>query len=603
VNRPLAPHSLHLRPTRRQRWIGFIAVVAALQLFILSPLQQRLNNLWYDTAFQLLREHAPLPGGGDVVVVGIDDADLQTFAVPLAILHRQIGLFLQATASGKARAVGLDLVLPPNSADGIQPGLDAALARGILTARNAAPLVLGLTTTPDGSARPLHAPFQRLAGTQGTGFIFLTRDDDLVIRRFDERIGKEGDAVPTLVGQLARALGHTPQAGRVQYALGSTFPYIPLRQILVWQQSGDSAQLEKVFGGRTVLLGSVLEHDDQHKAPVPLAAWLPDAVTSHGVLLHAQQLRTVLADATIGEWSHTAVALIVIAIASIWWLPPSIAVWLAGMAIALAAFAGSLLALRSGVAVPAPALAIALLAALGSRTAFAATLATRERKRLRASFGGLVSPAVLEEMLAGRLAPGRAGERRNVCVLFSDIRAFTTLSETMAPEAVTTLLNDYFKRMTKAIHEHGGTLDKFIGDGIMAYFGAPHAAANPCQQALDTARAMLAALAEFNHDQATRGQPPIAIGIGLHYGPAVIGYIGSPERNDYSAIGDTVNTASRIEGLTKDAGFPVLLSAAVVAQIDEDETLVPLGFKAVKGRAAIEVFGWSPTEPKNVQES
>lgn len=588
--------------TAYQRWGGFMAVSTALVLFALSPLGAQIENNWHDTAFRLLRQHLPIPGDDAVVVVGIDDADLQAFGTPLAILHRQIGLFLQATASGRARAVGLDLVLPQHSADGLQPGLDAALARGILTARKAAPLVLGLTTTPDGNPRPLHAPFQRLAGDGSTGFVFLSRDEDLVIRRFDERIGKGRDSVPTLVGQLARALGVTPRAGLVQYALGEPFTYLPLRQVIAWQESGDFTALQKALAGRVVLLGSVLEHDDQHKAPVPLAGWIADAETSHGVLIHAQQMRSVLAEATIVERPTSEVLLTVIILAAAWWVPPSLLAWLLGIALTFSWFTASLFALRAGIDLPATTPIITLLGALGARTGVGLALATRERKRLRASFGGLVSPPVLEEMLAGRLTPGRAGERRHVCVLFSDIRGFTTLSETMAPEDVTALLNDYFGRMTQAIHHHGGTLDKFIGDGIMAYFGAPHAAANPCQQALEAAREMLAALDEFNRDRATCGHPPIAIGIGLHYGPAVIGYIGSPERNDYSAIGDTVNTASRIEGLTKEAGYPLLLSASVVAQVDPDEKLVPLGLKPVKGRAAIEVFGWPPPESLERQE-
>ncbi|MFA7292026.1 MAG: adenylate/guanylate cyclase domain-containing protein [Rhodocyclaceae bacterium] len=589
-------------PTVYQRWIGFIAVGTALVLFALSPLGVQIENNWDDTAFRLLRQYLPIAGDEAVVVVGIDDADLETFGTPLAILHRQIGHFLQATASGHARAVGLDLVLPQHSADGLQPGLDAALARGILSARKAAPLVLGLTTAPDGNPRPLHAPFQRLAGNEGTGFIFLSRDEDLVIRRFNEQIGKGGEMVPTLVGQLARALGLVPRTGLIQYALGQPFTYTPLRQVIAWQESGDTTALQNTFAGRVVLLGSVLEHDDQHMAPVPLAGWIANSETSHGVLIHAQQLRSVLAEATIVEWPASAVLLSVIILAGAWWLPPSLLVWLLSISLTVGLFTASLFALRAGIDLPATPLAVALLGALGARTGLAVTMAAQERKRLRASFGGLVSPPVLEEMLAGRLTPGRAGERRHVCVLFSDIRAFTTLSETMAPEAVTALLNDYFGRMTRAIHHHGGTLDKFIGDGIMAYFGAPHATANPCQQALGTAREMLVALDEFNRDRAVSGHPPIAIGIGLHYGPAVIGYIGSPERNDYSAIGDTVNTASRIEGLTKDSGFPLLLSAAVVAHLDPHEKLAPLGLKPVKGRSAIEVFGWPLPESMENQE-
>lgn len=111
---------------------------------------------------------------------------------------------------------------------------------------------------------------------------------------------------------------------------------------------------------------------------------------------------------------------------------------------------------------------------------------------------------------------------------------------------------------------------------------------------------MLAMLDEFNRERAARGDAPLAIGIGLHYGPAVIGYIGSRERNEYSAIGDTVNAASRIEGLTKDAGYPLLLSAAVAQRLESNHGMIAIGPMAIKGRAPIEVFGWRPASEQNI---
>ncbi len=588
--------------SRRQAWSGFLAVLAVVAAFAASPWARRLDNLWLDAAFRVLRLYAPLPGGDQVVVVGIDDEDLRAFGMPLATLHHQIGGFLQAMVTARPAAVGLDVVLPAGSADRLQPGLDAALARGILAARAAYPLVLGLTADAAGKARPLHAPFLRLAGADGVGFVFLPRDEDIVIRRFDERIGAQGEAVPTLVGRIARILGRDPAPGLVQYALGPTFAYIPLRQVLGWHEAGDSVALAKAFGARVVLLGSVLQYDDQHSAPVRLAAWDSESDTSHGVLIHAQQMRSVLASAIIREsppWTGIVLALL---LASAWWLRPTRGVAIAVFAGTTLAVGGGLVALRAGTALPVPLALTALLGAFAARTGLAATLAARERRRLRASFDGLVSPAVLEEMIAGRLTPDLAGVRRDICVLFSDIRSFTTLSETMAPEDVTALLNDYFGRMTRAIHAEGGTLDKFIGDGIMAFFGAPHPSPRPCADAFAAARAMLATLDDFNRERARHGAPPLAIGIGLHYGPAVIGYIGSRERNEYSAIGDTVNAASRIEGLTKDAGFPLLLSATVVARLDDSAGLTAIGPMAVKGRAPIEVFGWRPPAGQNVKE-
>ena len=139
---------------------------------------------------------------------------------------------------------------------------------------------------------------------------------------------------------------------------------------------------------------------------------------------------------------------------------------------------------------------------------------------------------------------------REITVLFSDIRGFTSLSETADPEEVVTLLNRYFTRQVEIIFKHGGTLDKFMGDGIMAFWGAPTAQPDHARRAVTAALEMSAALDEFRGELGALGAA-LDIGIGLHTGSAVVGFIGSDERLDYTAIGDTVNSASRIEGLTK----------------------------------------------------
>jgi class 3 adenylate cyclase len=215
----------------------------------------------------------------------------------------------------------------------------------------------------------------------------------------------------------------------------------------------------------------------------------------------------------------------------------------------------------------------------------------RQRERVQELFGRYVTQQVADTILAGDLALG--GELRTATVLFSDIRGFTRMSERMAPEDVVTFLNQYLDLMVDCVLEAGGTLDKFIGDAVMAVFGVPLSAgeAPDAEAAVRCALAMSARLDELNAQRAARHKAPIEIGIGLHTGPLVAGNIGSAKRMEYTVIGDTVNLTSRLEGLTKTLSARIVASAATVA-------LLPDGFQtelmqelAVRGRdQKVQVF-------------
>jgi len=192
--------------------------------------------------------------------------------------------------------------------------------------------------------------------------------------------------------------------------------------------------------------------------------------------------------------------------------------------------------------------------------------------------------------------PGLGGERYRLCVLFADIRGFTKRSERMTPEAVVELLNRYFSEVTRSIHDAGGTVDKFMGDGVMAFFGAPQRLDNPCVPAVQAAVDMLSGVARLNVALARQGEAPIAIGIGLHAGEAVVGNIGSGARHNYTAIGDTVNVASRLERLTVEVGYPLVCSVTVWDMLDQRNGFVKLGARPIKGHQPVEIYGWRPDD-------
>jgi adenylate cyclase len=210
----------------------------------------------------------------------------------------------------------------------------------------------------------------------------------------------------------------------------------------------------------------------------------------------------------------------------------------------------------------------------------------QERLRLRTMFSRYVSADVMHEILENREGLGLHGRRRYITILFSDIRGFTSISERIGPEQVVAFLSAYMAQATQIIFKHGGTVDKFIGDAIMALFGAPKSHGDDALRAVRAGLEMVT-LVESLAPQWTPilGRPP-QVGIGINSGEAVVGSIGSEIRSDFTAIGDAVNLAARLEGLTKEFGIPLIISEYTAAELGERLALEPLGRVRVTGREA-----------------
>jgi adenylate cyclase len=199
-------------------------------------------------------------------------------------------------------------------------------------------------------------------------------------------------------------------------------------------------------------------------------------------------------------------------------------------------------------------------------------------ERLSQQVSRYFSPAVYATITSN------VGSQQNVAILFSDLRGFTALSEKLNPGEVVKLLSAYHTRMVELLFQHQGTVDKFIGDGIMATFGTPIPANDDCLRAVSCAIAMQRSLQEWNQERAGRGESPLVQSIGIHYGLVVAGNIGTPERLEYTVIGDTVNVASRIESLCKEMVESILISDSVKQRLPREIKTRALGTFNLRGK-------------------
>ena len=208
-----------------------------------------------------------------------------------------------------------------------------------------------------------------------------------------------------------------------------------------------------------------------------------------------------------------------------------------------------------------------------------------ERDRVKAMFNKFHNREITEKLLSGELKLG--GERKEATVFFSDIRGFTSLSESLSPEEVVEMLNEYLTRMVAIIRNHGGVVDKYVGDAIMALWGVPLTGENDTANAITACLAMRRELAVLNELRISRNQPILKIGMGLNKGPLIAGNIGSDEKMEYTVIGDAVNLASRIESLTKEYGTDLLISKSIYQEIKSQFILEAADSAQVKGKTEL----------------
>jgi adenylate cyclase len=365
----------------------------------------------------------------------------------------------------------------------------------------------------------------------------------------------------------------------------SAFPIYPFFDVLLSEQRASEglspAIPESAFAGKIVFVGTS-------------ATGLADVhATAFGGSTPGAHLQATLADNVLGgefmrrappiaDVALTAIAGLVAGVAAatlpVWWA-------LAGLVAVMTVFlAWATRAVGDGLWAPVVAPVAAAAVSLTGGLAWQYFVEGREKRRIGRLFGRYVSPDIFAELMSNPSAVRIGGERRNMTVLFSDIRGFTSASEAGSPEAVVGQLNEYFGEMVNVLFRHRGTLDKFVGDQVMALFGAPAADPQHADHAVAAAIEMGAALDNLNARWKADGRPAFAIGIGVNSGEMIAGNVGSEAIMSYTVIGDAVNLGARIESLNKDFGTRILISQATKDGLTMDVPTRRIGEVTVKGR-------------------
>jgi class 3 adenylate cyclase len=628
-----------LRRVARGGLAALLGTGLALALGRFTALPERLDEAAFDAQVRLARAWraapAAAPADADVVLVGIDDGTLDALGMPLAMIQGSLGEALEAIARAGPRAVGVDVALPAHSFDALAPGSDRELMRGLLAVRQRAGLVLALDVDAQGRLRlPPPAMLAVAGGAAAFGLPFFPVDCDGVVRRFEAappraphgagcagarsaaqgmqgQPAAQGSASPGDAPSAASSAAPEPaafaarlalragaaapsaEAGWIDFTRGAPFDYLALSDVIAWGRQAGAARLRARLGGKVVLVGSVLPFLDRLRLPVPLAAWEPGQTAVPGLVVNAQALRSLLAGGLIRPLGPAWQAPLLLALTSLALLrrgPWRAAAWAFALFVCLAAGAacqasGSFLA-------PSQCLLAGAAAAL-ARTALDLRAERRERRHLAQRLGAYLSPRVRQAVLRGRAS--RHGTRRDVALLFADLRDFTSWSESADPALVRETLNRYYEAITPALHAHGGSIDNFRGDGIMVMFGAPEASERPCADAFAAAGALLAAVARFNREQSLAGQRRLEVSLGLSFGEVVFGDLGSAERRDYTALGDAVNVAARLQEMARQSGAVMLMTRDFAQRLPPAvEGIRDLGPQPVRGHSPVEICEWRP---------
>jgi class 3 adenylate cyclase/CHASE2 domain-containing sensor protein len=634
------------RVTRRDVLAIILVALVCGVTFVLPPFS--FMHRWSIDALTLLRWQAFGARrdvvASPVVVIAIDEETYETppfKGSPTLTWTTEIGRVLDAVIEGGAKVVGFDIVFSTSIEQSEIPfgedllgarmrGFDRSFLRSLAKGSAAGKVVLGEVLRGNGSIRP--APGQRIAVGQQKNIrplnIYLDPDD--VVRRVPLTFPGDSRPIPSMALELAsRALGSEPLfsdgsvtlAGyRIPSAVPNTLTLnleggaddvrtFSLADLRACVESNNADFFRREFSGKTVLFGTLLDPDDRKLTSKRFATGLDGSRASRcvlpppqpaagqfkrssiaGVYIHAAAVSNLIAREAVVEPGRLPTALIAIAFAAL----AALAARMLAPAAAAAIYLGMVaiwtacatLAFTRSLGLPLSEPFLAGITAMVAMTAYRLIVVDRGQRLLRNSFALYLAPQVIDKMLASKKLPELGGETREVTVFFSDLAGFSAISEQMTPADLVTFVNEYLSAMSDIIESNGGYIDKYIGDSIVAVFGAPADDSDHAGNAARAALACRARLDELNQNSAAFRGYNVAHRMGLNSGEALVGNIGSRRRFNYSVMSDAVNVASRLEGANKYYGTTIAASEMTVALTGSAFAWRELDAVRVQGRIA-----------------
>ncbi len=612
---------------RPHRWRRRATIAAALGVLVAVPAAvpglDYLHRLGVD--FLLPLRHAafgPLFAAedSDVVVVVIDEETYRAspFAgAPEVAWTPFLARVIEAVTAAKPRVIGLDLVYPTSlDRPGLVPGYDKALLKSFVKAGRAGRLVLGQVRLSQQVIVPYPSQIIAAGGADNLRTLNLLVDTDDVVRRYPAAFASESGArTPSFAVELAQRAGAAAPAEDflINFNTGADdIPTFSLADLFACAEAGRNDFFERLRN-RVVIFGTALDVEDRQLPAKRFAAGVPDRsahprcaskfdatrfgeiVARHSipaVYIHAAAVNTRTKGAVLTllgpEASFAAVLVSAVGLAFLFFaLPPALGL-VSGAGVYVAELAGSLMLFRLGTVAPVLMLAGACLITFTAVYAYRFVVEDKQRRWIQHAFRHYLAPSLVDRLAEDPSVLELGGVRRDVTVFFSDLAGFTTFSETMKdrPEQLLAILNRYLTVVSDTIESNGGYIDKFIGDAVMAIWGAPLSDASAERRAVDAALDCQAALVRFNAELAgdLPDVPALHTRMGINTGVAVVGNMGSRTRLNYTVAGDTVNLAARLEGANKVYGSLILVGETTAAALPRDYVMRCVDYLAVKGR-------------------